>query len=196
MNITPFTNKITMNDDEVNNWINSIGLSKRCRNLPRDFADAVLMSEVIHKFYPKLVDLHNYESALKVDTKIYNWSTLNTKTLKKLGMGLDKETIQGLGNSQPSYIYKVLNTFKNVLDGKVAKGSEVDAPEKKKKKQKPPPPPEPMNDEERELYISKIFESKKQQDMIRVLEAKYDKLMELMCLKDAQIMKVMEHTRK
>jgi hypothetical protein len=182
-----------MNEEEVNNWINSIGLSKRCRNLQRDFADAVLMSEVIHKFYPKLVDLHNYESALKVETKIYNWSTLNTKTLKKLGMPLDKETIQGLGNSQPGYIYKVLNTFKDVLDGKITKGAGAVEKKKKKKKEKPP---EPMNDEERELYISKIFESKKQKDMIRVLEAKYEKLMELMCLKDAQIIKVMENTRK
>ena len=178
-----------MNDEEVLNWVNSLGLSKKCRNLARDFSDAVMMTELIHKFYPKLVDLHNYESALKVETKIYNWSTLNTKTLKKLGMPLDSQTMQGLGNSQPGFIIKVLNMFKNVLDGKVAKSEAIQ--EKKKKK-----PPAPMTDEEREQYVNKIYESKKQKDMIRALEAKYEKLMEIMCIKDAQIIKAMDQRRR
>ena len=185
-----------MSEEELNEWINSLGLSKKCRNPPRDFADAVLMTELIHKFYPKLVDLHNYESALKVETKIYNWNTLNSKTLKKLGMPLDTPTIQGLGNSQPGFIYKVLNMFKDVLDGKVSKGSATKGQNTdKKKKSRKEKPPEPMTDEERDLLVSKIYESHKQQDMIKALTEKYEKLMELMCIKDAQIMKAMEHKK-
>ena len=179
-----------MNDEEVLNWVNSLGLSKKCRNLPRDFSDAVFMTELIHKFYPKLVDLHNYESALKVETKIYNWTTLNNKTLKRLGMPLDSQTMQGLGNSQPGYIFKVLNMFKDVLDGKLNKGDAAALEKKKKKKQAP------MTDEERELFVSKIYESKKQKDMIRALQEKYDKLMELMCIKDAQIIKAMDQKKR
>ncbi len=67
---------------EVCAWVDSLKLSRKRRNLTRDFSDGVMMAEVLHVFYPKMVDLHNYEQALKVDTKIYNWNTLNQKVLK------------------------------------------------------------------------------------------------------------------
>ncbi|EAY23032.1 hypothetical protein TVAG_182680 [Trichomonas vaginalis G3] len=179
-----------MSEEEMTQWVLSLGLSKKPRNFPRDFSDAVLMTELIHKFYPKLVDLHNYESALKVDTKIYNWNTLNTKTLKKLGMSLDTATITALGNSQAGTIFKVLEMFKNVVDGKASSTSA--ATPNKKKREKKPEPPKPMTDAEREQYVDKIYESRKQKTEIMMLETKLAKLMELMSIKDAKIIKELE----
>lgn len=40
--------------------------------------DAVLMAEVAHHFYPKLVELHNYPKAESVAKKKINWTTLNS----------------------------------------------------------------------------------------------------------------------
>ena len=45
---------------------------------------SVLLSEVLHHYHPKLVDLHNYSPALSLATKRTNWQTLNHKVLKKL----------------------------------------------------------------------------------------------------------------
>jgi len=38
---------------------------------------AVLLAEVVHHYFPKYVELHNYSSANSVRQKLYNWSTLN-----------------------------------------------------------------------------------------------------------------------
>lgn len=177
-----------MSDAELLNWIATLGLSRKCRNLARDFSDAVLMTELIHHFYPKMVDLHNYESALKVDTKMYNWNTLNTKTLKRLGIPIDSSTINGLANSQPGFIQKVLVNFRDVLNGKAPESSRST----KTPKQKKEVPPPPMTPEEVEQYIELIKKSKAQKDLINALEEKYNVLIELMAVADAKIAKAMD----
>ena len=40
---------------------------------------AVLAAEIIHFFYPKLIEMHNYSGANAYNQKIYNWQTLNSK---------------------------------------------------------------------------------------------------------------------
>lgn len=61
-----------LNEEELNeiyNWVNfkyfygkvdTINLSRPKKHIARDFADGVLMAEVVHHFLPKLVELHNY----------------------------------------------------------------------------------------------------------------------------------------
>jgi hypothetical protein len=41
---------------------------------------AVLMAEVVHHYFPKLVELHNYSSANSHKQKMYNWATLNRES--------------------------------------------------------------------------------------------------------------------
>ena len=173
-----------MNDTHsILEWINSLNLSKKCRNLQRDFSDAVLMSEVAHHFYPKLIDLHNYEQGLKIETKIYNWNTLNQKFFKKIGLPLDSNIILNLSNSNPGTIEKLLIDFRNFLENK----SQPIENEIKPKKKIKPIPLEPLNESEREILIEKIFESSQQKIIINILEEKYKKLKELMLIKDSQI---------
>ena len=38
---------------------------------------AVMLAEIVHHYFPKLVELHNYSNASSVRQKLYNWSTLN-----------------------------------------------------------------------------------------------------------------------
>ena len=44
------------------------------------------MAEIIHYYFPKLVELHNYQSVSGKTKKTYNWTTLNQKVFKKMGM--------------------------------------------------------------------------------------------------------------
>ena len=45
-------------------WIDTIPLDRPKRNIARDFSDGVLMSQVVHYFFPKLVSENNSHPAL------------------------------------------------------------------------------------------------------------------------------------
>lgn len=173
-----------MTDTEIRSWVETIPLTKKVKSLARDFSDAVLMAELIHHFYPKKVDLHNYEQGLKVDTKTYNWNTLNQKVLRPLGMTLEKNVIIDLANSKPGTIEHVLRIFQSITAGRPA--STPEQPRKHKTK------PTPMTEAERDQFVEKIYESQHQQELIAALQAKIDKMMEIMEIKDARIFKLME----
>jgi hypothetical protein len=67
-------------------WIDEIPLSRPKRAIARDFADGVLVAEVIAHYFPRLVELHNYPPANSTAQKLYNWDTLNARVLRKLGL--------------------------------------------------------------------------------------------------------------
>jgi hypothetical protein len=54
-------------------------LSRPKKNITRDFADGVLLAEIISHYFPKLVELHNYIASTSAATKLANWNTLNSK---------------------------------------------------------------------------------------------------------------------
>lgn len=84
--------------DEVHKWVDSIPLSRPKRNIARDFADGVLVAEVISHYHPSLVELHNYPSSSSFSQKMYNWDTLNGKVFKKLGFCLNTQDMEDCAN--------------------------------------------------------------------------------------------------
>ena len=99
-------------------WVDKIPLSRKKKNIARDFNDGVLLAEMIKYHYPRLVDLHNYPNASSTKQKLSNWNTLNTKVLKKLGIKVTKEEINDIMNSKPNAIefllikvYKVIHNI-------------------------------------------------------------------------------------
>jgi len=178
---------------DLYSWIDSIPLSKKKRNLARDFSDAVLMAEVVNHFYPRLVDLFNYQQGLRVDTKIYNWRHLNEKVLKKINFKLDTNTINSLANSTPMVIEHVLWNFRELVNKDKAKYSkpyffdseeEEEIPENVAEFQK-----QKIN-EDRKLLEEKIQECEEQEQFIEMLQQKIEKLEALNKLKDAKIAKL------
>jgi hypothetical protein len=89
-------------------WIDDIPLSRPKRNFTRDFSDGVLMAEVIHFYFPKLVQLHNYSSANSLRQKKYNWSTLNRKVFSRLGVEVSQEHLDDIANCKPRAIERLL----------------------------------------------------------------------------------------
>lgn len=68
----------------------------------------VFMAELLKRYYPKHIDIHNYVPGNSVAKKIDNWCTLNRKVLSKLDIKIGKDIINKLANSQPGIIEKVL----------------------------------------------------------------------------------------
>lgn len=94
--------------EEIYEMVDSVPLSRPKKNINRDFSDGLLMAEIIHHYSPKIVATHNYPSSNAVTKKIVNWTTLNNKVLKKIGIALSKPEIEDLANSIPGAIERVL----------------------------------------------------------------------------------------
>lgn len=62
------------------------------------------MSQTIHAYFPKFIELHNYPPTNSLKNKILNWQTLNQKVLSKLGIFLKQDDIEKLANAVPSSI--------------------------------------------------------------------------------------------
>mmetsp|Transcript_82264 Transcript_82264/g.220791 ORF Transcript_82264/g.220791 Transcript_82264/m.220791 type:complete len:285 (-) Transcript_82264:190-1044(-) len=110
-----------MNNDspevqEIYVWVDQVPLSRPKRNIARDFSDAVLAAEVIHFFYPKLVEMHNYSAANSNSQKMYNWQTLNKRVLSRLKITLTHSEIEALATSQPMAVEALLIRLKQRID--------------------------------------------------------------------------------
>jgi hypothetical protein len=61
----------------------------------------VLVAEIVAHFLPRLVDIHNYSGAQGKQGKLYNWVTLNTKVLKRLGFTVARPECERIANAEP-----------------------------------------------------------------------------------------------
>jgi hypothetical protein len=97
--------------------VDAIEFSRPKKNINRDFSDAMMMAELIDHYLPKKVELHSYPATSSTTKKIANWDTLNSKVLKKLGIGLSKKEIEDIANCVPlaieTYLYEVLRKFES-----------------------------------------------------------------------------------
>lgn len=100
---------------KVYQLVDLIPLSRQKKNITRDFADGVLLAELIKFFIPKYVELHNYITSNNMKTKRENWGTLNRKVLKKLGFGISNTEIESIINYAPGCIEFVLQKIFNKL---------------------------------------------------------------------------------
>lgn len=95
--------------------VDSIPLTRPKKNITRDFADGVLVAEIVKFFIPKIVELHNYTTTNNLKTKKENWNTLNRKVFKKLGFQLSNQDIESIINLNPGYVEMILQKIFNKL---------------------------------------------------------------------------------
>jgi hypothetical protein len=154
-------------------WIDEIPLSRPKRNITRDFSDGgscfkffkvkfpdlnvcfcvllptiVACAEVIHHFFPKLVEMHMYSPANSVSQKMSNWNTLNRKrntilycykkvtkqtciiykttekVFRKIGYSCSQDIISKIVENKPGYIEYLLHDIRP----KVRKRSKNETP--------------------------------------------------------------------
>eukprot|EP01083_Nonionella_stella_P102885 293203_1 len=66
------------------------------------------MSEVVHHFFPRYIDLHNYSPTNAVSKKTYNWATLNQKVFKRLRFQLVEGDINDIVGCSAGAVERVL----------------------------------------------------------------------------------------
>ncbi|KAL6426664.1 hypothetical protein ACFW04_009209 [Cataglyphis niger] len=177
--------------DEIYDWIDQIKFSRPKKNIARDFSDGVLMAELLKRYYPKYVDVHNYVAGNSVARKIDNWCTLNRKVLSKLDMRLGKETINQLASSQPGIIEKVLTDLRSKIlkDSNADRESLYSGHEDSEEMVKSVLNPDEVANKSvpRHIFIRLKQELHEKNDMISTLQQKISHLENIMRLKDQRI---------
>ncbi|XP_076825726.1 sperm flagellar protein 1-like isoform X1 [Clavelina lepadiformis] len=85
-------------------WIDGIPLSRKKKNISRDFSDGLLVAEIIAHYFPRLVEIHNYVSASSINQKLNNWGTLNRKVLSKLHCTVPADIMRKIAECSPGII--------------------------------------------------------------------------------------------
>merc|ERR1712179_299542 len=97
-------------------WIDGIELSRPKKNINRDFADGVLVAELIAHFFPHRVEKHNYQAASSRQGKLTNWATLNQKVLAKFGFTVPADVVESIIAAKPNVVEVFLNGLKQIID--------------------------------------------------------------------------------
>lgn len=107
-------------DDEVLRdlymWVDTVPLSRPKRNIARDFSDGVLVAEVVKHFFPKYVDLHNFQTCNRVEAKKNNWLMLNWRIFNKFNFKLSEDVIEALISARPGTIEKLLLLLRSKIN--------------------------------------------------------------------------------
>eukprot|EP01061_Rhynchopus_euleeides_P021609 TRINITY_DN35237_c0_g1_i1.p2 TRINITY_DN35237_c0_g1~~TRINITY_DN35237_c0_g1_i1.p2 ORF type:complete len:237 (+),score=86.67 TRINITY_DN35237_c0_g1_i1:62-712(+) len=107
-----------MDEEELQDlyqWVDTIPLSRPKKNIARDFADGMLVAEVVKHFFPKLVELHNYPAAHSVQQKRYNWKTMSQKVFRKLNFEVDDSEIDAITTCVPGAIERFLRALQTKI---------------------------------------------------------------------------------
>jgi hypothetical protein len=189
-------------------WIDAIPLSRPKRNISRDFSDGVMLAEVVAAYFPQLIELHNYPAANSAKQKIYNFETLNTKVLRKLGFTIPRPVIEDIVACKPGSVEQVLNT----LQYKMAKYREKKQPESSLSvgpgMNEDDPSVRSIEQDrsvqnrggsqkvvkssiDQEILLEKEEQIRELQETVEILELKVAKLEQLLRLKDNKIQKLL-----
>jgi len=97
-------------------WIDEIeGLTRDKKNITRDFADGVMLAEVLHSFMPSKVELHNYQNASSKKAKLTNWQTINKKVLQKIGVDIPENVMEAIVCRVQGVVEVVLIHIRNAI---------------------------------------------------------------------------------
>ncbi|CAF3879534.1 unnamed protein product [Rotaria sp. Silwood2] len=124
-------------------WLDQIPLSRPKKRIEKDFADGVMVAELIKYYFPSWVDLHNYAAANSTQQKLINWGLLNRKILCRFGLNVPEPVMRGicLGRSGlvEVFLYNLRTKVDEVLHQQ-AKTSESNAITPRHRQQHSPPP--------------------------------------------------------
>lgn len=94
--------------EELYTWIDETPLSRPKKQIRRDFSDGVPVAEILHYYFPRLVELHNYVNANSAAQKRVNWDMLSRKVFVKLDLKLSQTTLENIVDAKPGAIEAVL----------------------------------------------------------------------------------------
>jgi len=116
-----------LDDDSIKSllkWIDTVPLSREKKSLARDFSDGVLAAEIIRFYFPRMVELHNYQNASSRQQKLTNWNTLNRKVLSKFGFVIPQDVLDNIIKAELKDVQLFLFGLRRVIEDKL-KGRSV-----------------------------------------------------------------------
>jgi len=116
-----------LDDDSIKSllkWIDTVPLSREKKSLARDFSDGVLAAEIIRFYFPRMVELHNYQNASSRQQKLTNWNTLNRKVLSKFGFVIPQDVLENIVKAELKDVQLFLFGLRRVIEDKL-KGRSV-----------------------------------------------------------------------
>ncbi|CAF0730945.1 unnamed protein product [Rotaria sordida] len=161
-------------------WLDQIPLSRPKKRIEKDFADGVMVAELIKYYFPSWVDLHNYAAANSTQQKLINWGLLNRKILCRFGLNVPEPVMRGicLGRSGlvEVFLYNLRTKIDDYLYGmetnpsdpqyrvlhQQAKTSESNAITPRHRQQHSPPPQQQQREENPVKYASMGSKAKPQ----------------------------------
>ncbi|CAF4992339.1 unnamed protein product, partial [Rotaria sp. Silwood1] len=97
-------------------WIDQIPLSRPKKRIEKDFADGVMVAELIKYYFPSWVDLHNYAAANNTQQKLINWGLLNRKIFCRFGLNVPEEIMRGICLGRAGLIEIFLYNLRTKID--------------------------------------------------------------------------------
>ncbi|UJR16555.1 hypothetical protein I4U23_003456 [Adineta vaga] len=88
-------------------WLDTLSLSRSIRKLETDFADGVLVAEIIAYFFPEYVDFGLFHAARNMSQRVKNWLLLNSKILPKIGLHIPGTVVHNIINED----YRTIEAF-------------------------------------------------------------------------------------
>lgn len=75
---------------EIIKWLQSLDLSFVLKNPKRDLTNGYLVAEIVSRYYPKDINMMNFENGTRLAAKVDNWEQLY-KLFKKKGLAVMKQ---------------------------------------------------------------------------------------------------------
>jgi hypothetical protein len=79
-------------------WLDTVPLSRPVHNLETDFADGILIAEIVAYFFPEYVELESFHIARNMSQRIKNWRLLNSDVLSKINLHAPGTVVHDITN--------------------------------------------------------------------------------------------------
>ena len=102
---------------ELVQWIQSLNLTYKITNPKRDLSNGWIYAEILSRYYPKELEMYQFDNSFKLDKKLNNWEHLN-KFLKKKEIVLTSAEYEPVQHCAPNAAYALLRKFYTLLTGR------------------------------------------------------------------------------
>lgn len=102
---------------EIQQWIHSLNLTYKITNPKRDLANGWIYAEIMCRYYPKDLQMYQFDNSFKLNHKLNNWEHLN-RFLKKKDIVLAPTEYEPVIHCAPNAAYNLLKKFYAMLTGK------------------------------------------------------------------------------
>eukprot|EP00055_Hartaetosiga_balthica_P005796 m.17548 g.17548 ORF g.17548 m.17548 type:complete len:244 (+) comp4799_c0_seq1:129-860(+) len=105
---------------EVWLWLQSLQLSVQVRNVRRDLSNGYVVAEIMQKYFPSDIQLHNFHKGTAINLKLENWELLQ-KLCAKESLEIDPKFINGCIHCKPGAAEPIVKILYSQLTGKQLK---------------------------------------------------------------------------